>query len=536
MLALRKEWRTALTAVVLIAAVACSSVPTPTSTVEPATPEPPGAVVRVAAVGAAEHRDLHQQVSEWATLFGPSLAYSRLLRFKSGPEVELPSMMVECDLCTMWQVVDPLTYEFTLNLAARWQESEIFAGRPVTADDVVFSLERLRTPGWPHASLLAAVRAIQAVDQATVRLLLHYPEPDLPQLLANPHAVIVAPEVLSAVDLRDGPVTGSGPWRWEQRQSGQTDLTPFGGYHGLSISEQVSGLRTIPVSSLMRGGQALQRKEVDIAQVTEESWLKLEQEGFSSRLVPRQGMGLVLGMNASRSPLDRLVMRQAVMLALDPQAALDQAWDGVSRIGMGVPVVEPGWLLDDAQVLAHFAQPQQAIGLLAGAVEAPVALELSVANYGPEYLAYGDVVTQQLEAAGFEVTLVVLTRSAYLEQVWQERTFQVFLGPLPPVGTTNSFLLSLLHSEGQWHITSHQDVELDRLIEEQSAEMDATRRGELVRQVQARVLDHGLLFMPAITVERWAYAPRVRGFHPNMAAGDGSFWRHIDLAGGESVE
>ena len=123
-----------------------------------------------------------------------------------------------------------------------------------------------------------------------------------------------------------------------------------------------------------------------------------------------------------------------------------------------------------------------------------------------------------------------MSRSEYLAKVWQQKEFDVSLGPLPPVNTTNDFLVPLLHSKGQWHITGHTDEELDRLIELQSTEMDIAKRGELVKEIQLRVLDQALLFMPVITIERWAFNDRVNDWHPNMQSGDGGFWQSVSLA------
>ena len=523
---------------VVAAGVSCASPPTPTptpaatpfpTTTATPTPEPPSVrVIRVAAFGQAQDRDLHQVVSERATLFGPGPAYSRLLRYKSGPEVQLPSMAVECDLCESWQVVDPLTYEFRLHPDARWQSVEGFSGRPVTSQDVVFSLERLRTPGWPHATLLAAVRDLVAVDERTVRLTLHYADPELPQALANPHAVIVAPEIVQADGLSQGPVAGSGPWRWEERASGQMDLTAFEGYHRPGVPK-LSGVQMLLVDTLAQGATLLAVEQVDIAQVPEEKWNQLEAQGVRSRLLPRQGSGLMVALNAASPPLDQLEVRQALLLSLDPEAALAEVWDGLGRVGVGVPVVEPGWLLDDDELAGYFAQPGRAAQLLTDTQETPVPLTLTVANFGDRYVEYGRLAAEQMTRAGFQVTVEPLSRSQYLAAAWQEKRFQAFVGPLPPVSSANSFLLPLLHSEGQWHITGHQDQELDRLIEEQSTDMDAARRGELLRQIQGRVLAQGLMFMPVITMERWAYSSRVTDFHPNLAAGDGSFWRTVGI-------
>ena len=467
-------------------------------------------------------------VSEWATLFGTGLAYNRLLRFTTGPEVALPSMAVECDLCASWQVVDPLTYEFRLDPRARWQDVEPVSGRSVTAQDVVFSLERLRTPGWPHASLLDAVDTITAVDGNTVRLKLHYADADLPQKLANPHAVVLAPEVAEAFDLRTGPVIGSGPWVWRPALSGAVEFSANLEY-GRSGGPSLSSLMILPVPNQQTGFAALLIGSADVAQVTESQWPSLEGRGLRSVVVQRQGMGLLLAMNTQEPPFDSEEVRRALLLALDPEAGLAEAWEGLGTTGVGVPVVTADWLLEEPVVARYFAQPQAAAELLDSVGKPSVSITLTVANFGPQYVEYGELAAKQLASAGFDVFLQTLSRSQYLTQVWRERRFQVFLGPLPPTATTGSFLLALLHSQGQWNITGYQDELLDGLIEEQAVELDFQVRGQLVRRIQELVLKKGLLFMPVVTAERWAYIPRVTGFYPNFANGDGAFWRMVGV-------
>ena len=480
--------------------------------------------LRVVAVGEAPHRDLHQVVSEWATLLGPGLVYSRLLKFVAGPDVALPSMEVTCDLCASWRIVDPLTYEFRMDPDARWQDVEPVIGRRVTAQDVVFSLERLRTPRWPHASLLDALDTISAVGASIVRLELRYRDADLPQKLANPHAVIVAPEVAQTYDLRGGPVIGSGPWLWRETLSGQVDLTPASDYHRPGVPAAARLLVT-SVPDQATASASLLTGTADIAPVTEGQWASLAADGFQSTVVQRQGRGLMLAMNTRVPPFDRQEVRRAFLLALDPWEALAEVWDGLGSVGVGVPVVASDWLLDRETLAARFDQVQTAAQALDSARSSPVTL--TVANFGAEYGEYGEWVAERLAAAGFELTIETLTRSQYLTQVWQERRFQVFVGPLPPIATTGAFLFGLLHSQGQWQITGYADPELDELIEEQAVELDPQRRGELVRAAQERVLELGLLFMPVITAERWAYSPRVSAFYPNFAGGDGAFWGSV---------
>ncbi|MCH7655681.1 MAG: ABC transporter substrate-binding protein [Chloroflexi bacterium] len=522
-----------LTSAALTAAACSAQAPTATPpppgtlthTPAPTAGPPPAGTLRVAVTGAAPHLDLHRVVSEWATLFGPGPAYSRLLRFVSGPRASLPSLAVECDLCEEWRVVDALTYEFDLHPEARWQDAEGFASRLLTPQDVVFSLKRLRADGSPHASLLAAVDGITIIGARTVRLSLRYPDADLPQKLASPYAVVLAPDALDGVDVRSGRVVGSGPWRFEQKLSGGVELTAWEGYFrpGEPAASAVvfqPAVRADVAAGLLRSGR------VDMARVSEEEWRALPAGEFRSVVVQRQGRGIVLGLNARRAPFDDARVRRAAFLALDPHAALAEVF-GIGMVGIGVPLIDPSWALDEGTLRAAFADPEGAAALLREAGDARPSITLVVANFGPAYLAHGEALAADLRGAGFDVRVEPVSRNAYLTRVWRERDFDAFVGPLPPTDTTSAFLLSLLHSEGSSNVTGAADAALDDLIERQAAETDVRARGELVRAAQEAALEGAWLFMPVITAERWAFSARIGGVVAAMPAGAGDLWKYV---------
>ena len=68
------------------------------------------------------------------TLYGQSQVYDRLLDIRSDLRV-LPG------LATSWRLVDPTTWRFELRPGVRFHD-----GSPLTAEDVVFSLDRARDP------------------------------------------------------------------------------------------------------------------------------------------------------------------------------------------------------------------------------------------------------------------------------------------------------------------------------------------------------------------------------------------------------
>ena len=110
-----------------------------------------GGSLTVAGFADVPHRDVHQTVQETLASLGPGLAYSRLLRLQPGTGDDQPSLLLECDLCTSWEFTADFAYQFQLREDVLWQNIAPVDGRTLVADDLVYSYNRMRTPGWASA-------------------------------------------------------------------------------------------------------------------------------------------------------------------------------------------------------------------------------------------------------------------------------------------------------------------------------------------------------------------------------------------------
>src|SRR6185437_9375101 len=77
-------------------------------------------------------------------------------------------------LATSWEVLDPLHWRFHLRQNVKFQD-----GSPFTADDVLFSLDRLRMDGSQVKSRVPADAKAVKVDDHTVDFILKTPNPIL---------------------------------------------------------------------------------------------------------------------------------------------------------------------------------------------------------------------------------------------------------------------------------------------------------------------------------------------------------------------
>ena len=127
-------------------------------------------------------------------------------------------------LASRWERVDSLAWRFHLRPGARWHD-----GRPVTADDVVFSFQAYADSALdaPARASVAGIRA-EAVDPATVLLRFDAASPE--QLFdATWHVRVIPKHVWEPIpreawpaDTATGRLVGSGPYRVQQWNRGAT--------------------------------------------------------------------------------------------------------------------------------------------------------------------------------------------------------------------------------------------------------------------------------------------------------------------------
>jgi peptide/nickel transport system substrate-binding protein len=498
-----------------------------------------GGTLTVAALADIPHRDVHQERQETLTALGPGLAYSRLLRLRSGPRVEQPSLLLECDLCQSWRLDSDFAYEFQLRTDVRWQDLEPVNGRPLVASDLVYSYQRMQTPGWANATLFSdrGISEFEAVDDHTLRVKLDFLDSDALLPLADGHSKIVSHEVVEQYgDLKDSPVVGTGPWVWDDTIPGvgtTLNANPTYFEEGLPFLDQLSikVVRSSPAdaSSARQRLAAFQAGQLDVLTLPPPEWqlLYASSAEFNSQMTRQAGQGVALTMNVRTPPFDDVRVRRAVLQAIDPWEYIDRIWAGQGLAGVGIPVPDPAWLLSPPEMRgSYLASPDGARELLLSTGrELPIDIELAVAEFDGIYLELARQVAKDLRAVGFNPTVRAWNPSHYTDALLgEEKEFQLALGALPPAATPNGFMLGLLHSGGPANILGHHDNELNALIQRQAAELDPARRRELVIRIQRHILEQAYMFSPVMASSQWVFDWDLQGFHPNTALSEYHYW------------
>ncbi len=492
------------------------------------------------------HLDVQQESQETLTSLGPGIAYSRLLRLRSGPPylVPQPNLLLECDLCQGWELAndDPLQYRFTLRDGVRWHDVHPVGGRGLTAQDVVFSYARQKNEDFPNASILRNLETAVAEDDRTLLITVNpeFPDADFLAALADGHSKIVAPEAVELNgDLINGPVIGTGPWIWDEEGSVSGVASVFK-RNPHYFEEDLPFLDRLTFL-VVKGGVDVQLAafvtgQVHLLRIPARGWDRLAESGveFGQTVSRQSGAGLILAMNQSKPPFDDEIVRKAVLKAVNPWKYVDEIWNGQGIVTLGVPVIESDWLLDQEEMReCCFANPSGAEALLTSlGVSLPVRFDLTVADFGAIYLQQADRLEQDLKAVGLEPSTQVVNAVAFRQKVFRERDYQMALGVIPPAATPNSFLFPLLFgAPTRNNLLAHADHDLDGMIIDQAVEPDPVwmvSREETIRAIQRRLLDGAYMFSPVTgsigAGEAWVFHPSVQGFHPNTALSEYFFW------------
>src|SRR6266446_206045 len=87
------------------------------------------------------HFDHHLTINNY-TNYILSFVCSRLVRHKTGADVQPGTFPVEPDLAERWEALDDTTYVFYLRKGVKWHNKPPLNGRELVAEDVKFPYDR----------------------------------------------------------------------------------------------------------------------------------------------------------------------------------------------------------------------------------------------------------------------------------------------------------------------------------------------------------------------------------------------------------
>ncbi|WP_240778910.1 ABC transporter substrate-binding protein [Shewanella sp. SNU WT4] len=371
--------------------------------------------------------------------------FNRLVEYNHQQETIVPS------IAKRWHVSqDGLRYHFTLRDDVHFHQSDIFTpSRTLTADDVLFSFERIINPnhpyhfvsktGYPFFESISFAKQIKSIEKINdLELVFHLTEPNGTFLsnLATDFAVIHSSEYAQQLlftnmpERLDTEVIGTGPYQFQQYvknemiryrrhpnywgEAGQLpmlvfDITPMSATRLVKLITGDCSVSALP-------------KPVELDVVELHPKLRLESH---------PGLNVSFwAFNTQKSPFDRLEVRQALEMAVNKQNILDAVYRDKGVIAHGL-LPPASWAFDDIHVDSVY-DPERAIALLKQAGISDLSLDIWSApvgrSYNPNPNKTAELIQADLANIGVKAKIVSYGWSVFINKLNQADYDTVLIG------------------------------------------------------------------------------------------------------------
>jgi peptide/nickel transport system substrate-binding protein len=369
---------------------------------------------------------------------------------------------------------DASVWQVKLRDGVMWHD-----GKPVTADDVVFSLDRIVDPKDPKVGSAAltgvTVGGTKKIDDTTVEITLATPNVLLAENLAERSCKIVP------VGFDPKAPIGSGPFKMlEMKPGDQFKWEAFADYW--DTPPNVDTLTMVEFADDTARVNALQSGEVEAISNLPTSQAKVIEatEGLAL-LNAETGAWRPFTMRIDVKPYSDVRVRQAFRLIVDRQQMIDQAYSGLGALGNDMYGRFDAGTPDLPQRMQDIEQAKSLLKQAGYDNNLTVELVTSEGALGGDEVAAAQVFAEQAKGAGVTVNIKKVDASVFYgddylswpfaQDFWATRTFlaQASQGTMPDAP----------YNETHW-----EHPEWLSLVQEAFKTVDDDQRNALIAQAQ----------------------------------------------------
>jgi len=412
-------------------------------------------------------------------------------------------------LASRWTIgADRQTYTFTIHPRAAWHD-----GRPVTADDVLFTVMTISDPKTQtnRSAYIAHIAGLSAAGKRTTEPLGFKilgpksfevktktpvdPNSFLEFFGANiytlPKHVLgnVPPEDLNRHPFMQAPTVGSGPFKFVQYKTDQfIELVANDAYHlGVPKVRRVF-IRIIPPTTMLA---QLERQDLDlsagfgIGEILVEDWERVKaMPHLRTVSIPAPGYQF-MSFNFKREYLADKRVRRAIAHATNRALMVNQLLRGEAQIAEGpIPPSNPYY---NKNVRPWAYDPARARALLQEAgfdLNRTLIIRVPTGNILRE--RSGDIIRENLVAVGMKVEIQKSDFPTHLAALYAANYDLALVGW---AGPTDPDVSSQFRSGAQYNFTHHSIARMDQLLDEGKTLADPDKRRTVYNTFQEMFAD-----------------------------------------------
>lgn len=405
-------------------------------------------------------------------------------------------------LAHSWEVApDGMSYTFHLNEGVKWHD-----GKPFTADDVVFSLSDMlpKVHGRARVILDKYVDSVEKIDDLTVKINLKTPFSAFMIMFEPGFAPMMPKHIYEGTDYATNEANqkpvGTGPFMFQEWRRGEyIKLVRNPNYwkEGKPYLDELI-FNVIPDSAsravafeqgtidVLRGGDV---DNVDVKRLRSLPNVEYTTKGWEM-FSPQT----YLIFNHRKPPFDNVLVRRAVVAAMNRQMIVNNIFFGLGQISTG-PFVATEMFYDKNMPSMEFDM-KKARELIkeSGVNPKDHTIRMLSFPYGATWERLDEYTRQALEQLGFNVQLEATDAGGWASRTgnWDfdlTTTYAYQYGD-PALGVERFHITSNIVKGSPFaNVQGYSNPELDKVWSQAASETDPAKRQELYTQIQTKLVE-----------------------------------------------
>lgn len=381
-------------------------------------------------------------------------------------------------------------------------------GKPLTADDVLFSIHRIVSLAAPGKIALGPLdlNGTKKLDSLTVLVKLTSPVATyVESLAAASFDLLIAPTTLNPAK-----PNGTGAFQYKSFTPGQRSVftrNPHYWQHGLPYADTLTIIDfpdTVSLADALTTGQVHAAGSLDPPQIP-----ALDTVGGIDVVISKAGSIIPFTMRVDQSPFNDVRVRQAMRLLVNRPQLIDSALDSY---GTAASDVFSPYDADFDSSLVRQQDIPQAKFLLKKAGKENLKVTLVTSPVLSGVVAMATVLAEQAQAAGVTVTIKNVPPGTFFGPNYLQWNFsQDYYSYFPYLTQVSQSMLP----SSPYNETHNNNSRYTGLYNQANATANEGLRKEILNEMQQYDFTQGGYIIPAFTDTLDAYSTKITGYGPS---------------------